>query len=819
MNAQTNASSSELLNRLQKLQNRASILYIAAHPDDENTRLIAYMANEWNADVTYLSLTRGDGGQNLIGPELREELGIIRTQELLQARSIDGGKQRFTRANDFGYSKHHDETLQIWQKEEVLSDVVRIIRQTKPHIIITRFDSTGGHTHGHHTASAKLALEAFNLAADANAFKEHNLAPWKAAAIYWNAYSWRGVSEEVENHPDLIKIDMGGKNPLLPYSYSEISAHSRTQHKSQGFGSSPQYGAQIEYLVPWKNAITEEAFHRLGSRNWENEASLAPYHNLLRAIISSYDSMQPAKSVMPLLELKNLLANDPKIPDELRMALTQEMDSWVADALGIHLQFRSRQAEVVEGEPVQVELLAALNDQKVNADLRLKAISMSDSDVETELSSFDESRQILIEHTIELKVDPMDQSPYWLRKQGSTGLYAVEEASLIGLPEKEPSLTAVWEFEYRGHSFQVQKTLHHYENDPVKGLLVSPVKVLPVLEIKPEEELVIYRKGQEASIVLNVIKHVEEPLEVLFDLSGSAAEEVLNVPKVTILQAGKGVVGFEFALKPNSTNDSIRDLSFSLKLQRRGRTLTYAHHLKSIEYDHISPQFYMIPAKVKLVELDVETAAEKLLYIEGAGDLVPEALAKLGVEVTQVQPADATAIDFEAYQAIMIGIRAYNVNPGAMSQLQEKLNSYMQKGGVVITQYNTLSRDLPEALGPYSLEISRNRVTDEFSPVEILDENHPAMRFPNQISLTDFEGWVQERGLYFPAEWDTRYVPLLSMQDPKEEPLRGSLLVAAVGEGYHVYTGLSFFRELPAGVPGAYRLMANLISLGAATDE
>lgn len=819
LSAQHVSGSGVLLHRLHKLQNRASILYVAAHPDDENTRLIAYMANEWNAEVTYVSLTRGDGGQNLIGPELREELGLIRTHELLAARSIDGGQQRFSRANDFGYSKHHDETFAIWNKESVLSDVVRLVRQLQPHIIITRFDSTGGHTHGHHSASAKLALEAFEQAADPTAFPEHHLAPWKAASIYWNAYSWRGVSEDILNHPKLIKLDVGGKHPLSGHAYSELAALSRTQHKSQGFGSSPAYGSQFEYLIPWSNPLSMQEFSSLAQRTWAKDAQLRTYDPLLSKIIEGFDALHPQKSANALLTLKELILKDNTLDEAKKIALQQEIDRWVADALGLTFHFEAMQASFIEGEALPTELRITAFEHEIAEKVALLDVSVEGNSVGIEQTKLDENRRAVFQHQLEPTGTAFEQSPYWLQQAGTLGLYTVNDATLIGKAMNAPLAQASFSLQYEGHTFRVHRDLEYVSNDPVRGRMVAPVLWLPALEIKPLNEQLMVGTNETAWVEVDLIKHAEQPLEIKVDMVAEGLQLPVESSRVLALPAGKYSERIRFALSATDFQQDVAKISFEAQTVNRNRNQSYAHSIRTIEYEHLPTLRWFKPAELRCIRLQVERSAEKVLYIQGAGDLVPEGLRAMGFEVNEAGAEAASELDFSAYEAIVVGIRAYNVATEAMLQLQPKLEDFMRQGGTVVVQYNTLSRDLPEQIGPYPLRISRNRVTDETSPVVFIDAEHPVLNTPNAIGLADFDGWVQERGLYFPSEWDARFNPILSLQDPKEEPVRGALLVAKVGKGHFVYTGLSFFRELPAGVPGAYRLMANILSLSGGGNE
>jgi hypothetical protein len=382
-----------------------------------------------------------------------------------------------------------------------------------------------------------------------------------------------------------------------------------------------------------------------------------------------------------------------------------------------------------------------------------------------------------------------------------------------------PLAQASFSLQYEGHTFRVHRDLEYVSNDPVRGRMVAPVLWLPALEIKPLNEQLMVGTNETAWVEVDLIKHAEQPLEIKVDMVAEGLQLPVESSRVLALPAGKYSERIRFALSATDFQQDVAKISFEAQTVNRNRNQSYAHSIRTIEYEHLPTLRWFKPAELRCIRLQVERSAEKVLYIQGAGDLVPEGLRAMGFEVNEAGAEAASELDFSAYEAIVVGIRAYNVATEAMLQLQPKLEDFMRQGGTVVVQYNTLSRDLPEQIGPYPLRISRNRVTDETSPVVFIDAEHPVLNTPNAIGLADFDGWVQERGLYFPSEWDARFNPILSLQDPKEEPVRGALLVAKVGKGHFVYTGLSFFRELPAGVPGAYRLMANILSLSGGGNE
>lgn len=794
-------SSAELLHDILSINNRASVLYVAAHPDDENTRLIAYLRNELHADVTYLSITRGDGGQNLIGTELREDLGLIRTNELLKARSVDGGNQLFTRANDFGYSKHHNETLAIWDKEKVLSDVVRAIRKTQPDIIITRFDTTGGSTHGHHTASAILALQAFDLAADKNAYPEHfadGLAPWEAKNIFWNAYSWRGVSNDVLNHPDLITLEVGKQNPLLGYTYDELAALSRSKHKSQGFGSSPRYGSQVEYLIPWKNGLSKAPFIDVLSKTWDSDSQLKKTASSLQSLIDSFNVFKPELSVVNALKLS-------KAVEGTHAAVAKELRDWAFEASGITVRFLSPDANLVEGTSYETRLEIA---NPLGIDAKVLDVWVNGEATERKENGDIGSSLWTASHKLSINHDAVESSPYWLNQAGELGVYSVKNSAHIGMPMNQALINATWDLILQGEPLRIKVPLEYTYTDPVKGEVVEPIGLMPRITLEVEESLSIKSDMNPFTVKLHITNHTKN--EINFNIGADLSDTSwrISFPQTAINLAAGRKKSLEIQLEPSSKN-SVTEVVFWAQLNGK----KYDRFQTQISYDHLPVLKSLKQTKAKLVQVDVVATAKKVLYINGAGDKVAEGIRKMGVDVLEIVPSSLPEYDLSQFDAVISGIRAYNVAPNLMAEANKQLNDYVLNGGNYIIQYNTLSRELPDKLGPISFTISRDRVTDEFSEVRLLSANHPVLQNPNKINQTDFDGWVQERGLYFASSWDAAFQPILSMNDVGEDPKEGALLVAKHGKGTVVFTGLSFFRELPAGVPGAYRLLANILSL------
>lgn len=803
-------TSSEIYHNLQKLNFLGSALYVAAHPDDENTRLISYFSNDIKARAAYLSMTRGDGGQNLIGPEIRELLGVIRTQELLAARRTDGGEQFFTRANDFGYSKHSDETLEIWNHDEVLSDVVRAIRKFKPDVIVTRFNHrTPGTTHGHHTASAMLGVEAFDLVGDVSKYPESatEFGAWQPKRLLFNTGWWFYGSRENFEKADkskLLKVETGSYYTDLGLSNGEIASLSRSMHKSQGFGSTGSRGSQIEYLEFLKGDFPSDLSNPFDGidTSWSRVAGGDAIGAILYPLEKNFNYGDPSKMVPDLVKAYQLVQNlqDP----HWRELKSKQLKQLILDCGGIFLEAVSETNTINPG--------ASFN-------LRLEAINRGSSPI-TLVSAKDANGNELLEGTTLLEPNIRQNmeaaitsssrsfsSPYWLNKKGTMGMYNAPK-DLIGNPETAAPEKVMFNLLINGVSLSVERDVVYKFTDPVKGEVYRPFEVLPEATASIAEKVWIFSSSSAQEIPINVRAGKD-------NISGSVT---LQHPDGWIVSPAQHTFTLErkgqqetllFTVTPPSTQSE----GYVKPLVQIGDAF-YDKELVTIDYDHIPYQGVLLPSEAKVVRINIEKRGEEIGYINGGGDAIPESLKQIGYNVTTIPPSEITEQNLDRYDAVVIGIRAYNTVP-ELAFKQSVLNNYVKNGGNVVVQYNTAHRLVTKELAPYNITLSRNRVTDEYSSVSILAPNHDVLNTPNKITTKDFEGWVQERGLYFPNEWASEFTPILSMQDKTDkEPYQGSLLVSQHGEGHYIYTGLSFFRELPAGVPGAYRLFANLLSIG-----
>lgn len=791
--------------KLRKLDVLGSVLYVAAHPDDENTRIITALANDELVATAYLSMTRGDGGQNLIGPEMRDQLGLIRTQELLAARRIDGGEQFFTRAVDFGYSKSADETFSIWGKDEVLHDVVKVFRAFQPDVIITRFPPDERAGHGHHTASAMLAIEAFGKSADEKIYPAQlkHVSPWQSKRLYVNTGRWWNTSI-TEDTPGVIALNVGAYSPLVGQSFSEIAAISRSQHKSQGFGSRGTRGKQLEFL---EHQLGEEAIDDIFDGidiSWSRIKGSEAVQRLVKKAIDQFDVETPAAIIPVLIELRTEMR---KLPSSVwRNRKLVEVEEIIRDCAGLFLEVTTDQYWVAPGEQVR------LNFELVNrsaADIAITQISIAGTDFDSTTSiSLRNDIPVVFQSTKTLDADLGYSDPYWLKEPHQTGLFTVENFDNIGKPENDPSLSATFTVKLGEQDIVVSQPLVYKWTDPVKGELSRPFEIVPPVFINLDEKVMIFRDERPQTVRLTIKSGSRNPV------SGKLALRIpqgwRTVPEtidVSLARTGEEQV-HSFDVYPSSA-----EMTAAITARFTVEDKTYNQSVDVISYDHIPIQTLLPAAEARVVRVDLKSSGGSIGYIKGAGDDVPAALRNMGYSVIEMSNEQVTPDNLSRLDAVVLGIRALNTNDRIRFLMPHLLN-FVQKGGTLVVQYNTSFDMGTDQYAPFPLQISRDRVSQEDAPVTILKGDHRVMNIPNKISQADFEHWIQERGLYFPGKWDPAYEAILSMHDKGESAKDGSLLIAKYGKGHYVYTGLSFFRQLPEGVAGAYRLFDNIVSLG-----
>jgi len=797
---------------LDQLQVVGSVLYLAAHPDDENTALLAYLSKGRHLRASYLSLTRGGGGQNRIGTERGDALAALRTQELLAARRLDGAEQYFTRAVDFGFSKSAEESLAIWGREAVLADVVWTIRKLRPDVIVTRFSPVRGDTHGHHTASALLAVEAFAAAADPARFPEQLAwaAPWQATRLVWNSYR----PEAELRAQGALALEVGGYDPLLGKSYPELAAESRSQHRSQAFGMVAPRGPRTEFFEPLAGSPARGDLFEGIDLSWRRVPGAAGVQRWLAKARRAYRPERPEAILPMLLQAKaalDRLAAEPRILEK-----RAELLEAIRCAAGIWVEAVADRQTAAPGEPLRVTatVIARGTGAAVLTGHDLApALAQSAQTAGRSAGTVALARNAPVRETFEVAfpADTPCSQPYWLGPGGTEGLRGAAPPALAGLPEDPPALAVTFHLAACGVAFDLTAPVRHRFADQVLGERYQPLVVVPAVMVNFPEPVQVLGSAAARRITLVAVAGRKvagtlklqasagwraEPAELPFALARAGDEARLSVLLTPPPEAAAGAEAGALTVTAET-----------------GGAAQPARGVVRIDHPHVPLQTLFPPARARLVRLDLKLGGRRIGYVAGAGDEIPASLRPLGYQVEPLSDTELAAADLSVYHAIVVGVRAFNTRP-AMAQLNARLLEYVAQGGTEIVLYNVDQGLLTRDIGPYPFRISRNRVTDETAAMTFLAPDHPLLNRPNRITQADFQGWVQERGTYFAEDWDARYVPLFAVRDPGEAPSSGSLIVAAHGRGHFVYTGLGFFRQLPEGVPGAYRLFANLLALG-----
>ena len=800
----------ELAQTLDQLNTLGSLLMLGAHPDDENTAVIAYFARGRHMRTAYLSATRGEGGQNLIGAEQAGLMGLIRTQELLAARRIDGGEQFFTRAIDFGFSKNPEETLDKWGREQVLSDMVRVIRRFQPDVIITRFSPLVSSGHGHHTAVGKLSSVAFEAAGDSSRFPDQiqqGLKPWKAKRLYWNTPTFsRRMIEAEAARKDRLRINVGQYDPVLGKSYSEIAGESRSLHRSQGMGASQRKGSAPAFFAHIAGeAARKDLFDGIDT-SWGRVPGAEPVSRLLMKAREDYRPGRP-EVILPLLigaysALEGLSGYWPEVQ---RPRLLRAIEL----AAGLWIDATAERWDATPGGDADLSL-SVLNRSPqpftwVRTDLAGVAKGSNPEPVELAYNETAEKKM-----SIRIPDFALYSQPEWLRRPSSGALYNVHDPRLIGLPEAPPVLEATFYLRTsQGVELPFRRPVVYRWVDRARGERSRGLQIVPAVAVSFAQPAMIFPNRAAREVTVSLRSNVPQA-------EGTASLEVpkgwsvspVSAPFAIHRSGQRLTLRFEVTPPANPSGGEI-----VAKVDLGGKTIS--HGMQEISYPHIPIQMFYPKARMRVERADVQLLSKRIGYIMGAGDKVPEALEQLGATVSLLSEGDLVSADLSQFDAVVTGVRAVNTRPD-LRAARERLLEYVKEGGTLVVQYNTLSRRsrTQAVLGPYPLTLSRDRVSVEDAPVTFPSPDHPLLQAPNRITEHDFEGWVQERGLYFMSEWDERYEPVLQCNDPGEPPRLGGMLYARYGKGVYIFTGYSWFRELPAGVPGAYRIFANLVSAG-----
>lgn len=802
------SKSSEIYRELKTLKQLPKVLYLAAHPDDENTGLLSWLINDQNVETGYLSLTRGDGGQNLLGTEQGAALGLIRTHELLEARKLDGAQQFFTRAIDFGFSKNTTDTFKQWDADSITADVVWVIRKFRPDVIICRFPPNAAAGHGQHAASAVVAEKAFKLAGDKNAFPDQlkYVNVWQPKRVLWNTFRFGGVNTTAENQ---LKVTVGQYDAQLGMGYGELAGLSRSLHKSQGAGTQSVAGIRTEYFA---HVIGEPAKTTLFDgvvKTWTSQGN-ADIDQSLNTIISTFNFNNPDLSLPALLALRKKIVAL-KDGDQKKDKL-QSLDNIILSCAGFMGEVVTNQAEAVAGEQYNFRLnLVSRAANPVVLD-HVKWLGQSES-FNRKLSK---DSLITIQHDIQIPEDAALTEPYWLAKPAkNAATFSVPDETLVGLPEAESPLNVLLGLKIGSEDFQVKLPLSFKKLDPVRGDVVEALRIVPALELKFTQPLYVAKENEDLHLSFNIKANSNKKfnkgvLNLMYNGERLGGTDVnsLNGKDTTI----------DYVI-PKTKLAGINSSRLQLDANFVADGVTYNKKQLLIQYPHLPSLQYFTPATVTVMKGDIQAKVKKVGYIEGAGDFIPEFLRIAGIQVDVLKDEDfygninetGSQNKLSQYDAIVLGVRANNTEK-KLGRWMPFLWSYAKAGGNLVMQYNTNQDTTVDQLGMYNFSIANKRVTEENAAVKLLNPNHKLLNFPNKITADDFKGWVQERGAYFPAQWDAAYEPLFEMHDTDEEPLLGSTLYAKYGKGNFIYTPLAFFRQLPAGNVGAARLFLNFLS-------
>ncbi|HEY6065679.1 MAG TPA: PIG-L family deacetylase [Thermoanaerobaculia bacterium] len=822
---------------LQRLAVHKRLLVVAAHPDDEDNRLLTLVSRGMGAEVAYLSLSRGEGGQNLLGPHLGVPLGLIRTQELLAARRIDGGRQYFSRAYDFGYTRSLDETLSLWPKAVLLEDATRIVRRFRPQVIVTVFSGTPRDGHGHHQASAVVGREVVN--ADPSAFaalEKEGLPPWKVAALYCCDYSGPEIAT--------IVLPTGAIDPLTGRSYQQIAAASRSNHRSQDMGALQPPGPG-ETRVAWveggagkdskdlfagidtrltamvagigdasRRARAEEKLRRVEASVGEARSTLGPstLDQTASSLSAALGELESARTFVRPEESAAEAAAAAYLDEKIALAGTA-----FAAASEVSVDAISDRETSAPGEPFEVKV-SVWNAGGEPA--RVESVELVSPDGWEVAAAPPEPKDVAPRTLAEWtrKVSPagaVPTIPYFLRRPMNGALYDWSDVApaVRGEPFQPAPLTASVRVRIGASALTLSRDVVYRFRDQAVGEVRRPIRAVPALEVSVDPDRIVWPIGEkgERRLEVTLASNSAKPLSGRLEIAPPAGWPA--IPAIPFSLTGRGDRQFaDVPLRAPSPFPPGRGTFRLTAVASDGRR--FATSVKVLDYPHIPPTPMSVDATVEVVAADIRLPSVKHVgYVRGASDRVPEALAAVGVPLEFLDEKALDSGNLSRFDAIVIGSRAYETDT-ALVRSNGRILDYARNGGLVIVQYQQYAF-VEGNFVPNKIEIARphDRVTDENAPVRILDPAHPAFTRPNRIGGSDWQGWVQERGLYFAHAWDPAYTPLLEMTDPGQPPQRGALLVAKVGKGIYVYTGLAFFRQLPAGVPGAYRLFANLLGL------
>jgi LmbE family N-acetylglucosaminyl deacetylase len=793
-------SSSQIYQKLQELNVLGTVMYVAAHPDDENTRLLSYLVHHDHVQTIYLSLTRGDGGQNILGDEQGSTLGLIRTHELMEARQIDGAQQLFTHVIDFGYTKSPEETFKFWDRNNLDKDVKAAVEHYKPDVIICRFPTTGEGGHGQHTVSAIIAGDVYKQLEESKAQKPNDKNIWLPTRLLFNSFRFGDVNTTSD---DQFKLPINQYDPILGEGYGEMAGRSRSVHKSQGAGTPQTVGTSDDYFrllggKPIKTSLYDDI-----DLSW-NRVGHPEIGKQIQAVIDGFDFKNPSASIHKLVAIQKQID---AIGDLFwKIKKDKEINDIIVSCAGIMVEALADNQVNVAGATIPVKLNVI---QRSNVPVKMDVVSFTGivEDGNTNGASLKADSLYQFPYKIKLNDDQPLTEPYWMQYAAANSAYQYDSA-YAGLPEAANNLTAMVNFNIDGEKFYAVAPISYKKLDPVKGDVVQRLRIVPAVSVEPYNGLLIYEKGKEKQIWvrLKAFKAVANPmLQVTYNNKVIASKPIKD-----LVQGQDTLYGIN--IPTSAFGKGLDDDYIMISVKAGDKVYDKAQHL--IQYPHLPDLQYFTASWMKLVQKDWSVAVKKIGYIEGAGDHVDDILRLTELNVENVpESALSSSQALGQYDAIILGVRAFNTQK-QMAAWMPVLLKYVENGGTLLVQYNTNGGLQTSQYGPYPFTISRDRVTDETADVTFTDPSAELLHFPNEITTKDFNGWVQERGIYFPSGFESHYKSLFAMHDVNEKPLNGAVIYTPFGKGQYIYTSLVFFRELPAGNVGSIRLLMNLLSAG-----
>jgi LmbE family N-acetylglucosaminyl deacetylase len=792
--------SAEIYQKLQQLKVLGTVMYVAAHPDDENTRLISYLVHHDHVRTIYLSLTRGDGGQNILGNEQGSTLGLIRTHELMEARKIDGAEQLFSHVIDFGYTKSPEETFRFWNREKLVEDVEAAFQQYKPDVIICRFPTTGEGGHGQHTVSAIVAGDAYKAleGMKESGNKDANL--WLPTRLLFNSFRFGDRNTTSE---DQFKVPVNQYDPLLGEGYGEMAGRSRSVHKSQGAGTPQTVGISNEYFKLLAGKPISTSLYDNIDMSW-GRVGRKEIGDHIQAVIDNFNFKNPSANISALIKVKKEIET---VKDDFwKSNKLAEINDIIISCAGIMIEALTDNPETVAGNtiPVTINLISRSTANISVSNISFPAIVEKGAIKETALVN-----DSLLKFPFEIKLNDTEPltEPYWLQYAATTGAYQYDSV-YAGAPEAANRLNAMVSFKINGETFSANAPVSFKKLDPVKGDVVQRLRIVPAVSVTPIHSLFIFEPGASKQAWLR--------LKVFQDIPQGSIQVKHNNKVITSVPLGPLKKGqdtlLSIAIPTNELDKAGEDNYLLFSVLANGKEYNKDQHL--IQYPHLPDLQYFTSSWMKVVKKDWKVAVKKIGYIEGAGDFVDGILSLAGLQVDKVpENGLSNAAYLAQYDAIVLGVRTLNTQK-KINTWMPVLMKYVENGGTLLVQYNTNQNLLTNQYGPYPFTISRDRVTEEDAAVTFTDPGASLLHFPNEITTKDFEHWVQERGIYYPSGYEGNYKTLFSMHDTGEKPLESAVIYAPYGKGQFIYTSLVFFRELPAGNTGAIRLMMNLLSAG-----